>query len=153
MRRNERPDVGFGLDRRARHVGIDLTGESPGRSRIPRAGDCRRSYRHDVLDTIAPVSTFTRDDVEHLASLARLELTDEETALFTRQLGDVLAFVREIQSVETSTAEAATAPEARALGFREDAVQPSLDRDDVLAAAPEADAASGLFKVPRVLNG
>jgi aspartyl-tRNA(Asn)/glutamyl-tRNA(Gln) amidotransferase subunit C len=99
------------------------------------------------------VSTFTRRDVEHLASLARLELTDEETALFTRQLGDILAFVREIQAVETSTLEATTDAGARALGLRDDAVQPSLDRGEVLAASPEADTASGLFKVPRVLNG
>lgn len=98
------------------------------------------------------MSTFTRRDVEHLASLARLELTDDEKGLFTRQLSDILAFVREIQAVDTSALEPA-ADGARALGWRDDAVQPSLDRGEVLAASPEADAASGLFKVPRVLNG
>jgi len=99
------------------------------------------------------VSILTRRDVEHLASLARLELTDEEAALFTRQLGDILAFVREIQAVETSTLEPTTDAGTRALGLRDDVVQPSLDRGEVLAASPEADTASGLFKVPRVLNG
>ena len=97
--------------------------------------------------------TFTRRDVEHLARLARLELTDDEAALFTRQLADILEFVREVQAVQTSTLEPTTDAGARALGWRDDAVQPSLDRGEVLAASPGADAASGLFKVPRVLNG
>ena len=99
------------------------------------------------------MSTFTCRDVGRLASLARLELTDDETALFTRQLGDILEFVREIQTVETSTLETGTDAGARALGLRDDAVQPSLDRGEVLDASPEADAVAGLFKVPRVLNG
>jgi aspartyl-tRNA(Asn)/glutamyl-tRNA(Gln) amidotransferase subunit C len=153
MRRNDRPDMFDGLDLRACHVGIDLTSQGPGRSGIPRARHRRTSYSHEVLDTIDPVSTFTRRDVEHLASLARLELTDDETALFTRQLSDILEFVREIQAVESSTLEPTTDAGARALGLRDDAVQPSLDRGEVLGASPEADAASGLFKVPRVLNG
>jgi aspartyl-tRNA(Asn)/glutamyl-tRNA(Gln) amidotransferase subunit C len=99
------------------------------------------------------VSTFTRRDVEHLASLAKLELTDDETELFARQLGDILEFVREVEAVDTSSLDATMDAAARALGFREDIVRPSLDRGEVLAAAPDVDAASGLFKVPRVLKG
>jgi aspartyl-tRNA(Asn)/glutamyl-tRNA(Gln) amidotransferase subunit C len=99
------------------------------------------------------MSTFTRDDVQRLATLARLELSAEETEMFTRQLGDVLEFVRQIQAVDTSAAVPAPALDETLGVFREDVVLPSLDRTDVLAAAPEADASAGLFKVPRVLNG
>lgn len=99
------------------------------------------------------MSPFTRRDVEHLAALARLELTDEETELFARQLGDVLDFVREVQAVDTSAVDVTTEASTGAFRLREDVVSPSLDRAEVLAAAPEADTASGLFKVPRVLNG
>lgn len=98
---------------------------------------------------------FTRDDVRQLASLARLELTADETELYARQLGDILTFVRQVQAVDTSSVSVETTSAAGedAAGFRDDAIQPSLDRDEVLAAAPDADTAGGLFKVPRVLNG
>lgn len=99
------------------------------------------------------MSTFTRDDVQRLATLARLELSAEETEMFTRQLGDVLEFVRQIQSVDTSAAVLdSRAGDANGV-FRDDLVLPSLNRAEVLAAAPDADGAAGLFKVPRVLNG
>lgn len=99
------------------------------------------------------MSTFTPDDVQRLAVLARLELSAAEIGMFTRQLGDVLEFVRQIQAVDTASLDARppVADETRSL--RGDVVLPSLERSDVLAAAPEAELATGLFKVPRVLNG
>jgi len=95
---------------------------------------------------------FTRLDVQRLARLARLELTGEELDLFARQLGDILAFARQIESVDTT----AVPDEPVSTTFdamREDAIGPSLDRDQVLRRVPDADHATGLFKVPRVLNG
>jgi aspartyl-tRNA(Asn)/glutamyl-tRNA(Gln) amidotransferase subunit C len=106
------------------------------------------------LDTILRVPSFTHQDLQRLARLARLELTAAETELFTRQLGDILEFVRQIQAVDTSAVAVDEPPgDAASPGFRTDSVRPSLDRDAVLAEAPQADAAAGLFKVPRVLNG
>jgi len=96
---------------------------------------------------------FTRDDVQRLAALARLELSVEETAMFTRQLRDVLEFVRQIQTVDTSSLNPASSPTDSAATLRDDIVLPSLPQADVLAGAPDADAATSLFKVPRVLNG
>lgn len=96
------------------------------------------------------MSTFTRDDVLQLAGLARLELTDAETALFTRQLANILEFVREIQAVDVSTV-ATPAGGADPGEYRDDTVQPSLDAREVLGAGPDTEA--GLFKVPRVFNG
>jgi len=98
------------------------------------------------------VPILTRDDVQHLARLARLELADEEVDLFVRQLADILEFARQVDAVDTLAAP--VAPATHPSGpLREDVVVGSLDRDAVLASAPGADRAAGLFKVPRVLNG
>lgn len=100
------------------------------------------------------MSAFTADDVRRLAGLARLELDDEEITAFTRQLSDILEFARQVQDADASALKdrdqfmlAAATP------TRDDTCGASLSRDEVLAAAPDGDAATGLFKVPRVLNG
>lgn len=100
--------------------------------------------------TIRDVSTFTADDVRRLARLARLDLDDDEVSAFTRQLGDILEFARQIQSVDTTTVTEPAAPTVAPL--REDATCASLSRTDVLTSAPDHDAASGLIKVPRVIG-
>ena len=101
-----------------------------------------------------PVPLFTRDDVLHLAALSRLDLSADEVDRFTDQLGDILAFARQIDSVDTtSVADAGSAPEPSASPLRDDVPGSSLDREQTLASAPSADRAHGLFKVPRVLNG
>ena len=96
---------------------------------------------------------FTPDDVERIAELARLSLTDEERALFARQLADILAYAEQVQEVDTRgiapTSHAFASPES----LREDQERPGLNREDALAAAPDADRAAGLFKVPRVIGG
>jgi aspartyl-tRNA(Asn)/glutamyl-tRNA(Gln) amidotransferase subunit C len=100
------------------------------------------------------VPLFSRDDVLHLAALSRLELADDEVDRFSHQLGDILAFARQIDSVDTTAAgDADSAPDAPPSSLRDDVPAPSLDREQTLAAAPSADRAHGLFKVPRVLNG
>ena len=47
-------------------------------------------------------TTLTIADVERIAALAQLELTDEEKQLFTRQLGDILAYAEQVQAIDTS---------------------------------------------------
>jgi aspartyl-tRNA(Asn)/glutamyl-tRNA(Gln) amidotransferase subunit C len=90
--------------------------------------------------------TFSRGDVERVAHLARLELNAEEKDLFARQLAGILAYAEQIQRVPTEGVEPTShAGEAAML-------QPSLPRAASLAAAPDADAAAGLFKVPRVIG-
>jgi aspartyl-tRNA(Asn)/glutamyl-tRNA(Gln) amidotransferase subunit C len=95
-------------------------------------------------------STFSRDEITRVARLARLALTDEETDLFARQLGDILEYARQIAAVDTSNV-TPTAHVCAVTPLREDRVQPSLPRDAALAAAPDADRDAGFFKVPRVL--
>jgi aspartyl-tRNA(Asn)/glutamyl-tRNA(Gln) amidotransferase subunit C len=95
--------------------------------------------------------TFSRADVERVARLARLELTAEEKDLFARQLAGILAYAEQIQRVPTEGIEP-TSHAGDAAALRDDVVRPSLPREESLAAAPDADADAGLFKVPRVLG-
>src|SRR6476659_8811075 len=90
-------------------------------------------------------------DVDRIAALARLELTDDERARFATQLSAILAYAAQVQQVETTTVAAGAAgPDGSRM--RDDVPLPSLDRETVLAQAPAADRAAGLFNVPRVLG-
>jgi aspartyl-tRNA(Asn)/glutamyl-tRNA(Gln) amidotransferase subunit C len=96
------------------------------------------------------MTRVTVETVDHVARLARLSLTDEERLTFARQLDGILAYAESIQSLDTSAVE----PMSHAVTsemVREDVPAPSLERDRVLAAAP--DASDNLFRVPRVLGG
>jgi aspartyl-tRNA(Asn)/glutamyl-tRNA(Gln) amidotransferase subunit C len=95
---------------------------------------------------------FTRADVERLARLARLDLTEPEKTQLTPQLSSFLAYAEQVQQVATSGVPPTSHPLAGAGSWRDDIVVPSLARDEVLSQAPEADLANGLFKVPRVLG-
>lgn len=94
---------------------------------------------------------FTLDDVRRLGALARLELTNDEVALFAEQLSGILAFAAEIEAVDTTADPAGDLP-APSSPLRNDVLRPSLTLDDVLGAAPEAHRESGLITVPRVFN-
>jgi aspartyl-tRNA(Asn)/glutamyl-tRNA(Gln) amidotransferase subunit C len=99
------------------------------------------------------MSSLTIADVERIAALAQLELTDEEKRLFTKQLADILAYAEQVQAIDTSGV-AATAHVLAGLQVeRPDEPRPSLPREDALANAPDADHEAGLFRVPRVIGG
>lgn len=94
--------------------------------------------------------TLTRADVEHIAQLARLELTPEEKERFREQLSAILEYAARLQELDTE----AIPPTAQVIEWRnvmrEDEVRPSLPQKDVLANAPEA--RDGYFVVPTVLE-
>jgi aspartyl-tRNA(Asn)/glutamyl-tRNA(Gln) amidotransferase subunit C len=96
---------------------------------------------------------FTPDDVDRIAELARLALTSDERALFARQLADILAYAEQIQKVDTSGIQPTSHAFASTTSLRDDQERPCLPRDLALAAAPDANRAAGLFKVPRVIGG
>jgi aspartyl-tRNA(Asn)/glutamyl-tRNA(Gln) amidotransferase subunit C len=98
-------------------------------------------------------TSLTVADVERIAALAMLELTDEEKQLFTRQLADILAYAEQVQAIDTSGVAATAHVLAGSRLEREDEPRPSLPIDDAIANAPDADAAAGLFRVPRVIGG
>ena len=92
-------------------------------------------------------------DVERIAALAHLELTDEEKQLFTRQLGDILAYAEQVQAIDTSGVPATAHVHAGQRTERDDEPRPSLTIDQAMANAPDADRDAGLFRVPRVIGG
>ena len=92
-------------------------------------------------------------DVERIAALAHLELTDEEKELFTRQLAEILAYAEQVQQIDTSGVPATAHVNMRHPAEREDVLKPSLSIEDAVANAPEAEREAGLFKVPRVIGG
>jgi aspartyl-tRNA(Asn)/glutamyl-tRNA(Gln) amidotransferase subunit C len=96
-------------------------------------------------------SKLTRDDVLRVAALARLQLTDAEVELFARQLAGILEYADAIGQADTSGVPATAQPLAPAQAWREDVPVPSLDRELVLAQAPDAARTAGLFRVPKVL--
>jgi aspartyl-tRNA(Asn)/glutamyl-tRNA(Gln) amidotransferase subunit C len=96
--------------------------------------------------------TFTRDDVERIARLARLDLTEDEKISLTRQLANFLAYADQVRALDTTGIPPTSHPPGPSASWRDDAPEPSLQRAEALAQAPEADADAGLFKVPRVLG-
>jgi aspartyl-tRNA(Asn)/glutamyl-tRNA(Gln) amidotransferase subunit C len=96
------------------------------------------------------VERLSRDDVVHVARLARLALTDEELDLFTGQLGDVLRHAQAVESLDTEGVPPTAHPVPLVNVLREDVPRPSLDHDEVLAQAPAAE--DHRFRVPRILG-
>ena len=94
---------------------------------------------------------LTVADVERIAALAHLELTESEKQMFTRQLADILAYAEQLQSIDT-TGVAATAHVNAHEAERDDEPRPSLSVDEALANAPDGAPDAGLFRVPRVIG-
>jgi aspartyl-tRNA(Asn)/glutamyl-tRNA(Gln) amidotransferase subunit C len=97
-------------------------------------------------------SRLAREQVVAVAALANLELDSSEIELFSRQLGDILAYADEIRLVDTTGVAPTASTVTRHASDRADEVQPCLNRDEVLAGAPEADSVTGFFTVPRVVG-
>lgn len=95
---------------------------------------------------------FTRDQVAAIATLANLELDPSELDLFARQLGEILAYAEEVQQIDTTGVPPTASVVTRHAADRADDVQPCLDRDEALAAAPEPAPDAGFFRVPRVIG-
>jgi aspartyl-tRNA(Asn)/glutamyl-tRNA(Gln) amidotransferase subunit C len=96
------------------------------------------------------VSQISRDEVAHLARLARLALTDAELDSFAGQLDAILGHVSQIQSVDVSGVQPTDNPLEAVNVMRPDVVEPCLPRERVLSEAPNA--VDGRFAVPRILG-
>jgi aspartyl-tRNA(Asn)/glutamyl-tRNA(Gln) amidotransferase subunit C len=97
-------------------------------------------------------SALTRADVDRIAMLAHLELTDEERELFTRQIADILDYARQVQAIDTSGVPATAHVHPGHRAERDDVPCPSLSVDEALANAPDGVVEVGLFRVPRVIG-
>jgi aspartyl-tRNA(Asn)/glutamyl-tRNA(Gln) amidotransferase subunit C len=113
----------------------------------------RRLTRADVAHVAASDPhdrSLTRADVAHVAMLARLALTDDEIDLYTADLAGILGHAEDVASLDTTGVLPTAHPLPLVNVFRADVVRPSLDRAEVLAAAPAAQ--SDRFRVPRILG-
>ena len=92
--------------------------------------------------------TISREDVEYVAALARLELTEQETQEYTEQLNSILGYAAMLERLDTD----GVVPTAHAVPLhnvlREDQVGTSIDNEKALKNAPDAD--EGFFRVPRI---
>jgi aspartyl-tRNA(Asn)/glutamyl-tRNA(Gln) amidotransferase subunit C len=96
------------------------------------------------------MTRITRSDVEHVARLARLALSDEEIERFTGQLEVILEHAADVSALDTEGVPPTAHPLPLVNVLRSDEPQPGVSRDDVLAMAP--DAQDGRFRVPRILG-
>jgi aspartyl-tRNA(Asn)/glutamyl-tRNA(Gln) amidotransferase subunit C len=95
-------------------------------------------------------ASITRDDVAHVARLARLTLSDAELDTFTGQLAAVLDHARDVEALDVADVPPMSHPYPLANVLRDDTPGPTLRRDDVLAMAPAVE--DGRFRVPPILG-
>jgi aspartyl-tRNA(Asn)/glutamyl-tRNA(Gln) amidotransferase subunit C len=93
---------------------------------------------------------ITREDVAHVASLARLELSDEELELFTGQLADVLDHAADVAALDVAGVSPTAHPLALTNVLRPDELRQVLDREEVLGQAPSVE--DHRFRVPPILG-
>ncbi|MGM0419717.1 MAG: Asp-tRNA(Asn)/Glu-tRNA(Gln) amidotransferase subunit GatC [Bacillota bacterium] len=89
---------------------------------------------------------LSKEEVNHLASLSKLDLTEEEVAEFTNQLGDVLDYINKIMEIDTEGVKPTYHPREAANVLREDKITNEDRREELLEAAP--DKIDDQFRVP-----
>ena len=93
---------------------------------------------------------ITREEVQHVARLARLELTDEELERMRAELDAILAYIDKLRALDVEGVEPTSHAVPLVNVMRDDDVRPSLPLDDMLANAPDRDGSQ--FRVPRIIE-
>lgn len=88
------------------------------------------------------------EDTKHVAKLARLELTEEETVKFSRQLGDILGYVEQMNEIDTKDVKPMAHPFDVVNVMREDEVYYNNTKEELMQNAPDEE--DGFFKVPKI---
>lgn len=99
---------------------------------------------------VARVSNISRDEIAHLAKLARMNVTEEELDLFVGRLDRVLNEVAKVSEVASDDIPPMTHAVALTNAFRDDEVRPGLSQEEALSGAPAVE--DGRFRVPRILG-
>ena len=90
------------------------------------------------------------EQVKHIARLARLVVTEEEIAVFTKQIGSILEYVETLSSADTAGVEPMASASPRHDPLRNDEIHDSLPREGLLQNGPNVK--SGYFAVPQVIG-
>lgn len=93
---------------------------------------------------------ISKQDVEKVATLARLSVTESEKEAFAKQLSQILTHVEKLNQYDTAGVEQTSTVLGQVNVFRKDVVQPSLSIDQALANAPERDGDG--FSVPKIIE-
>lgn len=91
---------------------------------------------------------ITKQQVEHVANLARLELSEEEKELYTKQLSKILDYIDQLNEVNTCGVEPMTQPIPIVNVMREDITKKQFTREEILKNAPHEE--YGFFRVPKI---
>lgn len=95
--------------------------------------------------------SVTKDDVQYVANLARLQLSDEEAEGLKKDMNKILGYIDQLNELDTTEVEPLEhVTEITASKFRKDQAKEPLSHDDALKNAPDAD--SDYFRVPRVIE-
>jgi len=94
--------------------------------------------------------SLTLGEVEHIAALARLELSEEQKTLYREQLSAILDYVARLQQLDTENVPPMTGASVARMPLRSDEARPSLSGEELLANAPEKEA--NQFKIPPVFE-
>lgn len=93
---------------------------------------------------------ITKKDVERVATLARLALSQEEAELYASQMAKILTHVEKLGALDTTDVEPTAYAASAKTMFRKDETKPSLPQNEILNNSPEK--AKGCFKVPRIIE-
>ena len=93
---------------------------------------------------------ISRHDVEHVARLARLALSEAEIERMREQLSGILAYIDKLRALDVEGVEPTSHSVPLVNVMRDDAVVPSLPQDEMLANAP--DRVDAMFRVPRIIE-
>ncbi len=91
---------------------------------------------------------ITKEQVQHVAKLARLTLTEEETDLYANQLSKIFDYIDQLNEVNTEGVEPMTQPIPTVNVMREDIVKKEYERNEMLKNAPHEE--YGFFRVPKI---
>jgi aspartyl-tRNA(Asn)/glutamyl-tRNA(Gln) amidotransferase subunit C len=94
--------------------------------------------------------SLSLQEVEHIAKLARLELTDEQKARYREQLEAILDHFARLQELDTTDVIPTASVSVGQMPLRADEPRPGLEKDDLLKNAPEQE--GGQFKIPPVFE-
>jgi len=93
---------------------------------------------------------ITREEVEHVALLARLKFSESEKERFTTQLNTILEYMDKLGQLDTTRVEPTFHAVSGSNVFREDLVKPSISQELSLQNAPDGD--NGFFRVPKIIE-
>ena len=108
-----------------------------------------RNLQQSQHDIIAPMK-LSLEEVEHIAELAHLRLSEDEKARYREQLSEILDYAARLQAVDTSGISPTSSVLTARSVLRKDEPRPGLSLEEVLRNAPETE--KGQFRVPPVLE-